>query len=89
MTDPIVKFAVAPTLSLNVPDCSACIVPVESTGDGYECPTCGTAWDYDASEDTPGDLYESWSGEVLDIEVSEPDDAWKTTISANRERRGY
>ena len=87
MSEPIVKYAVAPRLSMNDPDCSACAVSVESTGDGWECPTCGTAWDYSDGEDDCGQLFEEWSGEELDLELTDPDDAWEVTIPAERKRR--
>lgn len=89
MTAPIVKFAEAPRMIRNEPDCEACSVTVESDGDGYQCPTCGTHWSYDHDEDAPGTLYEEWSGVELDLEISDPDDAWHVTIAANRERRGW
>ena len=87
MPEPIVKFAEAPLLTRTDPTCAACAVDVESDGDGYVCPTCGTSWPYDADEDEHGTLYEEWSGEDLDIAVTDPDSAWQTTIAIDRERR--
>ena len=86
MAEPIVRFEKPPTLTFREPLCSACIVELEHD-DGWTCPTCGTAWDYSASDDTPGTLYVDWSGEESELSVSDPEDAWMTTINADAARR--
>jgi hypothetical protein len=86
MTTPIIKLQAPATLSINYPDCSVCNVAVESDGDGYICPTCGTYWSYDDGDGDTGTLYEDWSGETLDLPFSDADDAWMTTINANSKR---
>jgi hypothetical protein len=83
--EPTVKYVTAPTLSLNMPDCSACCVAVEWE-DGYICRQCGTTWSHDAGDGDVGELYESWSGEVLDIPATDPEQAWLTTIDHERTR---
>lgn len=72
-----IKLAEAPTLTIRHPDCDACHVEVESDGDGWLCPVCGTSWDYNASEDQKGTLYEEWSGEELFSQLVPNDDAWQ------------
>lgn len=70
-----IKLTEAPTLTIRMPDCDACSVEVESDGDGWLCPVCGTSWPYDGSEDEPGTLYEEWSGEDLEGPAVPNDDA--------------
>lgn len=60
-----VKLTEAPTLIFNEPSCGTCSEDVESDGDGWVCPSCGTSWSYD-DYDQQGTLYEEWSGETLD-----------------------
>ena len=63
---PKVRYETAPTLARMDPVCDSCSVNVRSDSDCYECPQCGTQWDYEAAEDEPGDLYADWSGESVD-----------------------
>lgn len=72
-----IKLTEAPTLSIRHPDCDACTVEVESDGDGWICPCCGTTWSYNGGEDEPGTLYEEWSGEPADGPAVAADDAWR------------
>lgn len=81
-----IKLDKAPTLSIRHPDCDACAVEVESDGDGWQCPVCGTSWPYDVHEDTPGTLYEEWSGETLEGETVPADDAWRHGSKYSAER---
>lgn len=68
MTDPTgyIKLKRAPEWVLQFPQCSACMVDLETDGDGWICPVCGTSWSTDANDGDVGELYESWSGEKLD-----------------------
>jgi hypothetical protein len=70
-----IKLAEAPSLSLNDPDCGTCYVSVESTGDGWLCPVCGTSWSYNEGDGDGGQLYEDWSGETLEGDVVSEDEA--------------
>lgn len=60
---PIVRYDRPPTLAFRFPVCDGCDADVEHDGDGWVCPDCGTYWDTDSSEDTPGTSYAEWSGE--------------------------
>lgn len=71
-----VKLADAPPLVLNNPDCGMCATEVESDGDGWLCPSCGTTWDYASSDGDTGTLYEEWSGETLGGEPVPADADW-------------
>ena len=82
-----IKLAEAPTLSISNPSCGACCVEVESDGDGYTCPCCGTEWSYDAGEDRPGTLYEEWAGEDLDGDTVPNDEAWRHGSKVEKARR--
>lgn len=62
-----VKLSEAPALIFNEPSCGVCHLDVESDGDGWVCPSCGTSWGYDDYEQ-PGTLYEEWAGESIDGE---------------------
>jgi hypothetical protein len=70
-----IKLATAPVLSLNDPDCGTCYVSVESDGDGWTCPVCGTSWPYSAGDGDDGTLYEEWSGEELEGDIVDEDEA--------------
>ena len=75
--EPIVKLEAAPTLSFARPKCGACAVCVVSDSDDYRCLTCGTTWPLDSGEGEPGTLYEDWSGETLDLPVTDRDEVWR------------
>ena len=66
-TWPLVKLDRPARLRLRYPTCGACEVEVDSDGDGWQCPVCGTSWPYQAGDDDEGELYEAWSGEVLGL----------------------
>lgn len=76
---PQVSYKTAPTLTINLPTCNGCAEEVEADADGLECPRCGTTWDHDAGEDTPGELYQDWAGEPNEGEPRTHDDGWKPT----------
>jgi hypothetical protein len=61
-----VRYETAPILSLQYPVCDSCSLDVESSGDGWECPQCGTSWDYGDGDGDKGILYAEWSGESVD-----------------------
>jgi len=79
MSDPLVKYETAPSLSINYPDCSACAVEVEGDGDGWMCPRCGTSWPYDAGDGDEGQLYEDWNGEPSEGELRTHDNGYLPT----------
>jgi hypothetical protein len=87
VTAPYLKLAEAPTLTIRSPDCNECAVEVTSDGDGWMCLVCGTQWDYDDGEDTPGTLYEEWSGESLEGVPLPPDVAWRVALMPNASER--
>lgn len=58
-----VKLAEAPRWVIQYPTCSACCVELETDGDGWDCPNCGTQWDMDASDGDAGTLYADYWGE--------------------------
>lgn len=66
----------APCLSIRYPDCDACCVEVESDGDGFVCPSCGTYWGYEDGEDVPGTLVGEWSGEKPEGPKVSNNNAW-------------
>lgn len=75
---PKIRYATAPMLSLNYPDCASCIVEVESTGDEWLCPSCETTWSYGNGDGDTGQLYADWSGEdVSDIPLRTHAAGWQ------------
>lgn len=62
MTD-YTRLAKAPMWCVQYPTCSACCIDLETDGDGWTCPGCGTQWDMDASDGDRGELYADWAGE--------------------------
>lgn len=79
------KLAQAPEFVLHYPTCSTCDVDLDHDGDGWTCPTCGTAWDRDASDGDKGELYASWSGEDLSGPALSTDDAERISFERQRE----
>lgn len=73
MSGPVIKYETAPALSINYPDCSACVTEVEHDGDGWHCPRCGTTWDANAYDGDEGTLYEDWNGEPSEGELRTQD----------------
>ena len=71
-----IKLDHTPVLVLNYSDCSSCLVSVESDGDGWICPSCGTGWAYGDEDGDEGTLYEEWSGEDLEGPTYSEDDLW-------------
>lgn len=58
-----VKLEEAPRWVLQYPTCSACLIELETDGDGWECPNCGTQWEMGANDDDQGTLYADYWGE--------------------------
>jgi len=58
-----VRLAEAPEWCIQYPTCSACAVELDHDGDGWQCPSCGTAWSTDANDGDKGTLYADWAGE--------------------------
>jgi hypothetical protein len=83
------RLTEAPRLMFQDPLCDACSIEVESTGDGWECPTCGTAWDYNDGDDAVGTLYEEWSGEPAEGPESTNEAAYLISFKLRREQRGW
>jgi hypothetical protein len=80
-----IKLAERPQWVIQYPQCSACCVDLETDGDGWTCPVCGSAWSQSANDGDEGELYESWSGETLDGDPVANDDAWRTGAKRERE----
>ena len=57
-----VKLAKPPCWVLQYPTCSACAVELNTDGDGWDCPNCGTRWGMDASDGDTGTLYADYWG---------------------------
>lgn len=76
----------APCLSINNPDCDACCVEVDSDGDGYICPSCGTFWGYSCGDGEAGELLEEWAGEVPEGPRVSNGDAWLVARFRGEER---
>lgn len=72
-----IRLSEPPMWCVQYPTCSACDVSLDTDGDGWTCPTCGTFWDMHAMDGDRGELYASWAGE----EPTGPDvpegDAWR------------
>lgn len=58
-----IKLPKAPEWVLQYPKCSVCTSELETDGDGWTCPTCGTFWDMKAGDGDTGILYADWSGD--------------------------
>lgn len=72
-----IRLSQPPMWVINYPTCSACAVDLETEGDGWTCPSCGTSWSMDANDGDRGTLYADWSGEdPTGPEVDEAD-AWR------------
>lgn len=72
-----IKLKEAPTLVINMPSCSACCVEIDAEADGLTCPCCGTTWGHRDGEGDTGTLYEEYSGDDLDTEPIDNDEAWR------------
>jgi hypothetical protein len=64
MSADYIRLNEAPRWVVQYPQCSACAVDLETDGDGWTCPVCGTAWAMNAGDGDVGELYPNWSGEV-------------------------
>lgn len=80
-------LAEAPVLCVNNPSCSACGVEVESDGDGWLCPSCGTSWDINSADGDIGMTYEDWSGEELTGPIISHSEAGTIAGARDAERR--
>ena len=78
MTAPKIRLTEPPTLYRPMPQCGACMETVtEDSGEGYDCPQCGTFWPWSAGEDDPGTTYAEEHGENVDhLPLVETEDAW-------------
>lgn len=72
-----IRLAEAPMWCIQYPTCSACAVDLETDGDGWTCPCCGTSWDMSAGDGDRGELYAAWSGEEATGPIVSEDDAWR------------
>ena len=72
-----IRLAEAPMWCIQYPTCSACAVDLETDGDGWTCPCCGTSWDMSAGDGDRGELYAAWAGEESDGPIVSEDDAWR------------
>lgn len=72
------------------PNCGACGVEVDHDGDGWLCPSCGTAWPSDNVEAPPEDatLFEEWSGEELEGVEVPVHEAWRFSGREPADREG-
>lgn len=80
-----IKLEKSPEWLMQYPQCSACLVDLDMD-DGWQCPVCGTAWDSRAGDGDTGTLFESWSGETLDVEVTPVEKAWRVGAAWDEER---
>jgi hypothetical protein len=88
VVSPRVRYAEPPVLVFTSPECGNCMISVESDGDGWECPACGTSWGWN-DYDQEGTQYADWSGEeVDDLPLIDPLDGFKLAgLPVERERR--
>lgn len=77
MSADYIRLAKPPEWCLQYPTCSACMVDLESDGDGWTCPVCGTSWDAYAGDGDTGELYADWAGEESDGPIVDESDAHK------------
>lgn len=64
MTADYIRLGEPPRWCVQYPTCSACAVDLETDGDGWTCPVCGTSWSMDAGDGDKGTLYADWAGET-------------------------
>ena len=55
-----IKLSKAPTIYFQSPVCNVCAIYVESDGDQWVCPCCGTSWSFGATDGDVGDLCDEW-----------------------------
>lgn len=76
-----------PEFVLHYPTCGTCAVDLDTDGDGWTCPSCGSMWDNHASEGDKGELYESWSGEAIAGDALTEEEARDISWRRQREER--
>lgn len=89
MSDHFLRLSKPPGLSHpGYPICDACNVETEHDGDGWLCPSCGTAWPGDNMEAFPSEatMFPDWSGEGMTGPVCPNDLAWKVSHLSGYER---
>lgn len=72
-----IRLDTPPTWCIQYPTCSACDIELETDGDGWLCPCCGTSWDLRAGDGDRGTLYADWAGEQPDGPDVPESDAWR------------
>jgi hypothetical protein len=72
-----IKLPEAPMWCIQYPTCSACAIDLDTDGDGWTCPSCGTSWSMDANDGDRGELYASWAGEEPSGPEVSTDDAYR------------
>lgn len=72
-----IRLPEPPQLCMRYPTCSACAVVLETDGDGWTCPICGTQWEMSAGDGDTGELYPDWAGEEADGPEVKTEDAWR------------
>ena len=72
-----IRLSKPPQWCIQYPTCSACTVDLDTDGDGWVCPVCGTLWSQDAGDGDEGSLYTEWAGEEADGPIVPEDDAWR------------
>lgn len=81
-----VKLSEPPMWCIQYPTCSACEVDLDTDGDGWTCPSCGTTWPMSAGDGDKGELHESWAGEELPGPVLTAEQAAAEACYRNRLR---
>lgn len=82
-----IRLAAAPEWCIQYPTCSACCVELDTDGDGWTCPVCGTQWDMYAGDGDTGTLYADWAGEEPTGPVVTEDEARRWGDYHDRLRR--
>lgn len=72
-----IRLTEPPHWCIQYPTCSACGTDLETDGDGWTCPSCGTQWPQTANDGDKGELYAAWSGEEPTGPVVANDEAWR------------
>lgn len=71
-----IKLKRAPMILWTDPDCGTCLEPLEMEDGDWICPMCGTCWGPDQCDGEQGMLYGEWSGEELEGEPLDEQDAF-------------
>jgi predicted RNA-binding Zn-ribbon protein involved in translation (DUF1610 family) len=72
-----IRLSEPPYWCIQYPLCSACSVALETEGDGWTCPVCGTSWDMRANDGDTGTLYAEWAGEEATGPIVPEADAYR------------